>query len=115
MTTSRLALTLREINDETVFLTLTKEGAPFDLTGATVEMVIKKNVVTPDDDPTSFLLSTETGEITITDPAAGLATVEISSATVTAIAVKNWAFRVDVLIGGKRKTAGYGTLNITDL
>jgi hypothetical protein len=112
LTTSNLQLTLRERNDEQVYLAVTKDGAAYDLTGATIELILKSAV--SDADSTGTTLSTTTGDIVITNAAGGLATANVSS-TVTTTPVKNWTFRLDVIVAGKRKTAGYGTYTVIDL
>lgn len=116
MTVSNLALTLRERNDETIFVTITQNpgGAPYSLVGHNVECWIKSSAQAADTDPDSFVMSTVTGEVTITDAAAGTAQIEVPSANLPAPGIR--FVRIDVLsAAGKRKTAAYGQMNIIDL
>jgi len=103
---------LRQRNDETVYLTITSGGQPYNLTGCEVDMVIKSSTTVADS--TGTTLSTTTGEIALTNAVGGQATVTVSSA-VTATACTNWVMRVDVISGGKRKTAGYGSYTVIAL
>lgn len=114
MTVSNLNLTLRERNDETIFVTITSAGTPYDLTGHNVECWIKPSAATSDEDPASFTMSTVTGEVTITDPLAGTARIEVPSANLPDPGKR--FIRVDVLSAdGKRKTAAYGSVTVIDL
>jgi hypothetical protein len=94
-------------NDETYTLTVTSEGTrqPFDLTGTTVEVYYKTTASTADTDPSTVKLSTATGEIVLTNPTAGLATVTSSAAKQVA---GNFWWRADVVSGGTRRSAAFG-------
>ena len=53
-------------------ITVTENGAPFDLTGYTIRMTAKRNMNDSDADAV-FQLSTDAGTITITNAAGGIA------------------------------------------
>lgn len=115
MATSQ-AISLNENNDEVVNVVITTnsptDGTILDLTGKTVEAYLKMSAATADGDGATWMGSTATTGVTITDGPAGKASVAIPAASVTT-AMKWW--RVDVLSAGKRKTAVYGVVTVTDL
>lgn len=112
---TRRALTADQNNDMTYTGTATDAdaGTPLDLTGVTLQMYIKPAADTDDDDPAVTVLSTETGDITITDPAAGAYSIAVPDTALTAAGVR-W-YRVDAITGGARKTIVYGPLKVRDL
>lgn len=107
---------LNEANDETVLATLTTNqpsaGTPLNLAGRIVEAFLKVAAATPDADPGVWKGSTATGEVTVTDAAAGKVSVAIPGSAVTT--TKGW-LRIDVVDGVLRKTGPYGPLEVTDL
>lgn len=107
---------LREANDEDLDVVLTTNkptpGTVLNLTGKTLEAFLKPAAATADNDPGAWKGTTAGGEITVTDAAGGKASIAIPAAAV--VTAKGW-WRVDVLDGGKRKTALYGTVAVTDL
>lgn len=115
MATSQ-AISLNENNDENVKVTITTnvptDGTALDLTGKTVEAYLKPSKATADSDPAVWKGSTATSGVTVTDAANGKATVSIPAASITT--TQAW-WRVDVLSGGLRKTAIYGTVTVVDL
>lgn len=110
------ALTLYESNDETILVTITTNvpspGTPLDLTGVVVEAFVKVAAATADSDPGVWTGSTATGEVVITDAAAGEVEVNVPGSAITT--TKGW-WRCDTVAAGKRKTASYGPLTIVDL
>lgn len=107
MTTTNSALTFWERNDEVVNLTITRNSAVFDLTGAVVEVYIKTSADQTDQD--GALLSTDTAGVTVTDAPNGAAVLEVPAAQ--NVTPGQRVFRVDVIdSAGKRKTAGTGTI-----
>lgn len=109
MTTENNDVTFWERNDEEMTLTITRGGSVWDLTGATVEVYIKPTADTPDDEAL-LLTSDVVGEITITDAPNGVAKVNVSSANNASPGSRFW--KADVVdSGGKRKTAGTGSIN----
>lgn len=110
---ARVELVVYENNDETIDLAVTTvDGDPYDLTGANLELLIKP-ADTPDDGPGVVVLSTGTGEITITDAAGGAATAEVSRTALADPGTRVW--RVDVVRPGSRRTAMYGPLHVVNL
>lgn len=112
---TRRALTVNQSNDETLTgqATETDFGTPLDLTGVTLEMLLKASEATPDDDPGVTTLSTTGGEITITDAELGTFEVTIPDTALTEAGIR-W-YRVDAVAGTSRKTIVYGPLKIRDL
>lgn len=112
---TRRALTVSQANDETLTgqATETDFGSPLDLTGVTLEMLLKASEETPDDDPGVTVLSTATSGITITDAALGTFEVTIPDTALTDAGVR-W-YRVDAVQGTSRKTIVYGPLKVRDL
>jgi hypothetical protein len=108
-----LELTLDQSTDPTVDFVVTEEGTgdepgpPLDLTGTTVEMLIKPHARTDDDDPSVFTLP-----VTITDAAAGECETAVPAAAL-AIAGARW-WRLDILASGQRRTAIRGVLWVRD-
>src|SRR5260370_5699238 len=107
-------ITLAEFNDETLALTITSGGNPYNITGLTLEMYLKQSAGELDTDPNVVKLSTVTGEITITNGAGGLASVAIASANLAASKTYGW-YRVDIINAGKRNTALFGKVGVTQL
>jgi hypothetical protein len=84
------------------------------LTGLEVDMFLKQVAGQQDSDPSTIKLSTTTGEITITNPAGGLATAIIPDADMDSTDIG--FYRVDVLDGsGNRNTALFGKVTIIPL
>lgn len=106
---------LREANDEDIDVTLTtNRPAPdtaLNLTGLTLQAFLKPSAATADGDP-SVWQGTSAAEITITNAAAGQASIAIPASAVTT--AKKW-WRIDVISAGRRKTALYGDVAVTDL
>jgi hypothetical protein len=108
-------LLVYEWNDEEIALTITDPdlGAAYDLTGAELEFFIKPTADVADNDPSVEVLSTGTGEITVTDAAGGIALVMINRGYLSVPGDLVW--RLDVVRAGTRRTAVYGPLRVTDL
>jgi hypothetical protein len=93
-------------NDEDINLEITSAGAVWDLTGATVEVIVKPTAATLDSAPAAIH-----AQVTITDPANGLATAAITA--VQLAAAGRWYWHCDVIgADGERKTALYGDVLI---
>jgi hypothetical protein len=107
---TRASLEVIEGNAETIDVVITAEngGAATDLTGLTVEYLIKETPETPDTE--ALILSTATGAITITDAAAGKCRVALPAQS----AGQRWR-RLDVVSGPDRRTAIYGWLTVVDV
>jgi hypothetical protein len=112
-TMQEVDITLAEFNDETLDLTLlTSGGGALNITGFELDMFLKSAAGTPDASATK--LSTVTGEIVITNPTGGLATVAIPAADLGASNGYGF-YRVDTLNGGFRNTAIFGKVSVTPL
>jgi hypothetical protein len=112
---SRIDLELLQGNDETLNLTVTNEesDAPVDLTGKTLNLLIKKSQVTPDSDPSTVTLSSGgvSPAISIPVPASGQAIAQIAS-TLLLISGSYW-WKLNVV--EDVKTAGYGIWKVVPL
>jgi hypothetical protein len=113
-TMQEIDITLAEFNDETLDLTLlTSGGGALNITGYEIDMFLKTVAGSPDANATK--LSTVTGEIVITNPTGGLATVAIPAVDLGATASFGF-YRVDAVdTGGYRNTAIFGKVSITQL
>jgi hypothetical protein len=101
-------ITLNEFNDETINLAITNNSVAFNLTGYGLQALLKTAPGISDTDPSTLLLSTGNGAITVTNNAGGLATLVIPHAN---LQNTNFAFwRVDITISGTQATAMYGTI-----
>lgn len=105
-------LTLYQGNTEQVDITVTLDGAVYDLTGATLNAYFKATPGTADDDPGVTLLTTGDG-IEVTEAAAGQATITVPAAAL-ATAGHRW-YRVDVVAAGATRTCVYGPCYVVDL
>lgn len=109
-----VALALFEGNTDTITLTITKaaDSTAEDLTGKTVEVYFKPTATTPDNDVSVTKLMSPT-DVTITNAAGGLAQFTVPAAVVASPGSTFW--RVDVVVGGNRRTAAYGTVTTENL
>lgn len=106
----RRDLRLLEANAETVREAVTDDDSDdgaLDLAGKVIEFLIKPNDITADSSPSVVTLSTATGEITVTDAAAGICEVAVPPQ----IPGQYWR-RLDVITGSDRKTAVYGPMHV---
>lgn len=108
-------LVLFENNDEIVFVSATykETGLPYDLSDKTVKMYMKPKPSTSDTSTRTTILTSDSGQIEITDAIAGLAIIFVPR-TVLQRPLTNW-YRVDVIDGGSIRTIAYGTLSVVDL
>lgn len=104
------ALTLYEGNDEKLNFTITSNVEGFTLVGTTIEVFLKVSAATPDGDAGVWKGSTVGGLVVIDDSDSCHANVPNTAVTTT----KGW-YRCDVISGGLRKTAAYGTVSVVDL
>ena len=107
---SEVALTLYENNDEKLNLTISSNVVGFSLVGKDLEAFVKASASTPDDDAGVWMGTSDDGDIVIEDEDNAYVLIPAAALTTT----KGW-YRVDVLAGGLRKTAVYGTLTVVDL
>lgn len=111
---AELPLSLIESNDEIVYVAVTEDGQPYDLTGTIVRMYIKPKPQTADTNTNRVsVLGTDTGELVFTDETNGLLTAFVPRSALTNAGF-NW-YRFDVHKGGTIRTASYGVLNIIDV
>lgn len=113
---SQISLTLNENNDENINVVVTTNnpspGTPLNLTGLTVEGYLKVSPATADADASTWKGSTATAEVTVTDAVNGKASIAVPASAIAT--TKSW-WRCDVISGGKRKTAAYGSVTVVDL
>lgn len=105
------ALTVDQGNATTLSGTVTSGGSAYNLTGVTLNMVIKASAAATDASGTT--LSTTTGEISVVSAAGGTFSVTVPSTSV-ATAGQTW-YRVDAVSGGNTRTVIYGPLTVQDL
>lgn len=104
------ALRLYENNDEKLNFTVTSNVEDFTLIGTVVEVFVKASAATPDDDAGVWKGTSGGGEVVIEDGDNCYVLVPATAVTTT----KGW-YRCDVIAGGLRKTAAYGSLEVVDL
>lgn len=113
---SNQPISLNENNDEAIKVVITTNvpsvGTPLDLTTMTLEAYLKPNASTADTDPAVWKGTSGGGQITVTDAPNGKATISVPASAV--VLTQAW-WRCDVLSGGLRKTAVYGTLSVVNL
>ena len=81
-------------------------GTPIDMTGASLEMMLRANAA----DATAYLrLATDTGEITFTDPVNGLFVVYISQGTLAQLALGTYDQSNIMTRGGLKTRIWSGT------
>lgn len=109
---------LNENNDEKVNFTLTTndpaDGTPLDLTGMSLEFVLKPSKSAADGAAGAWTGTTTAGDITVTDPANGLCYVKIPRTHVTL--TQGW-YRLDVteVATDLLKTSVFGAVTVQDL
>jgi hypothetical protein len=103
----RSDLKLFQRNTATVREAVTDDDTeqPVNLTGKTIEFLIKATDTTPD--ASAVILSTATGEVVITDALGGICTVAVPAQQPG----EYWR-RLDVVDGIDRKTAIYGPMHV---
>lgn len=114
---TRVPLTLHQHNAETLHLTIARVDPADDLTTITaLELLIKPQACTPDDDAEVVRLSTgDPAQITITDQTAAQVTATAHiPASVLAQGWERW-WRLDALVGAERRTALYGPVTVINL
>jgi hypothetical protein len=85
----------------------TQAGAPIDLTGASMVMKLRRHA----EDATAFLtLSTDTGEIVITDPSNGQFTIEIVQEDLLELALGPYVQSLIMTINSVKKKIWSGSL-----
>jgi hypothetical protein len=102
---------LIENNDTTVEVTVTKDGAPYDLTGKTAELYVKKSVRATDTDA-EFAYTTANGRIAILPGDEGRLDIAFNSVDVKA---GKFNYHLDIIDAGKRHTVAHGVLNVVNV
>jgi hypothetical protein len=106
-------LNLLEFNDVTMDLAITNNGSPYNLSGATLNMLFKTAAGTPDANALIFSTAGGSPAITITNASAGLAVAQIPNADLQS---ETYGFyRIDVVVGGFQNTAVSGPITWTSL
>jgi hypothetical protein len=101
-------LTLNEFNDVTISITVTQNGSPLNLTGDTLNLLLKTAPNTPDSSALIFSSAGGSPAIVITNAAGGLATAIIPN---TDLDAETYTFyRLDVVSGGLTNTTLYGSV-----
>lgn len=108
---TKQALTVFERNDPVITIAATKNAAAIDLTGLSVEFIIKAKAA--DLDASGTILTSAAGDIVLTSPTSGVCEVNIP-ADVLAAPGKQF-YRADVLDAGKRHTVLYGDFITVDV
>ena len=114
----RRPITLRERNDEILLLTITPEVAGDDLTAVdTVEVYLKTSSCSSDSDSTTLLLSsTDPTQVQIITQTAAEITARAFVPASALIGPYERFWRTDGLTSaGRRRTAMYGPVTVTDL
>jgi hypothetical protein len=89
------------------FACQTVDGVPIDLTGGTMEMMLRRHAT----DVTVMLrLATDTGEIVIYDPVGGMFTVRITQAQLEELGLGDYDQSNILSIGGNKVRIWSGTL-----
>lgn len=106
-------LTLNEFNDVTIAIAVTQNGSPYDLTGVTLNLLLKTAAGTPDANALVFSSGGVSPAITITNATQGQATAVIPN---TDLDAETYTFyRLDVVNGGLTNTTVYGQILWTTL
>jgi hypothetical protein len=107
---TKIKLELREGNDETVTLRTEMNGGPRNITGRLLEVYIKVDANQDDED--ADLLTSDNGDITITDGTGGIAEMTIPGSILT---TDKQFWRYDVVDGNTRNTHIYGPLEVVNI
>lgn len=106
-------LNLNEFNDVSISIAVTSSGSPLNLTGATLNLLLKTKAGTPDANALIFSSGGGSPAITITNAVGGLATCLIPAADLSAETY--FFYRLDVVSSGLTNTALYGPVTWTTL
>ena len=106
-------LNLLEFNDVTINIAVTTSGSPYNLTGATLNLLFKTVAGTPDANALVFSSGGGSPAITITNAVGGLATAVIPNVD---LQTETYNFyRLDVVASGLINTALSGPITWTSL
>lgn len=90
-----------------VFKYVTVAGAPINITGVTMEMMLRRHA---EDEAVELRLGTDTGEILILDPVNGLFSILIPQAKLEQLALGDYAHSNIASAGGRKTKIWDGTL-----
>lgn len=102
---------IRRGDDEEFTVTVTEDGAAQDITDAVIKFTAKEDMADDDEDAV-IALSSEEGEIEITDAEAGLFTVYIDATTTAALTPRNYYYDIQMTLDGNKKTITSGILTV---
>lgn len=101
-------LTLSEFNDVTINIAVTNNGSAYNLTGVTLNLLLKTKAGTPDANALTFSSSGGSPAITVTNAVGGLANAVIPN---TDLEAETYNFyRLDVVASGLTNTTLYGPI-----
>lgn len=101
-------LTLSEFNDVTINIAVTNNGSPYNLTGVTLNLLLKTKAGTPDANALTFSSAGGSPAITVTNAVGGLANAVIPN---TDLEAETYNFyRLDVVASGLTNTTLYGPI-----
>jgi hypothetical protein len=106
-------LNLNEFNDVTINIAVTENGSPYNLTGVTLNLLLKTVAGTPDANALIFSSSGGSPAIVVTNASGGLATAVIPNTDLDAETYN--FYRLDVVSGGLTNTTLYGNITWTTL
>jgi len=90
-----------------VFQYQTVSGVPIDITGASMQMMLRRHA---EDEAALMRLGTDTGEIVITDPTQGLFSIHITQDELERLATGTYAHsNVMTITGGFKRSIWTGT------
>ncbi len=101
-------LTLSEFNDVTINIAVTNNGSPYNLTGVTLNLLLKTKAGTPDANALIFSSAGGSPAITVTNAVGGLANAVIPSIDLSAETYN--FYRLDVVASGLTNTTLYGPI-----
>ena len=108
-TMQQATLVLAEFNDMTIDFAVTANGSPYNLTGMTLNLLLKSAAGTPDTSALVFSSAGGSPAITITSPTGGLATAQLPNADLDVEAYN--FYRLDVVNGSsQQQTTAYGPI-----
>jgi hypothetical protein len=106
-------LNLNEFNDVSINIAVTNNGSPYNLTGVTLNLLLKTKAGTADANALIFSSSGGSPAITVTNAASGLATALIPATDLSAETY--FFYRLDVVASGLTNTCLYGPITWTTL
>jgi hypothetical protein len=109
-TMQQASLTLSEFNDMTINIAVTNNGSPFNLTGYSLNLLLKSQAGVPDSSALTFSSTGGSPAITITSASAGLATAQLPNADLDAETYNFYRLDVVSTVGSLQQTTVYGSI-----